>query len=74
MERIEFEDAEIIEDAYVEIAGVKYYVIPPQTSGGTDLNKKTFNDLQDNMENALNNINTTIGDINTILASVVNGE
>ena len=50
MKRIEFEDAQIIEDAYVEIDGVKHYVIPAQTSGGTDLNGTTFNGMQDNIE------------------------
>lgn len=53
MKKIPFEDATLIEQAYIEIDGVKHYLVSEQVSGGTDLNANTFNELQDDVEDAI---------------------
>ena len=41
-----FEDGQLIENAYVEINGVKYPVTMPKYSGNTPLTAETFNLMQ----------------------------
>lgn len=53
MEKIIFEDASLTSQAKVTIDGVDHLVTEAEYSGGTDLNANTFNQLQDNVENAI---------------------
>ena len=52
MQKITFQDATVVKAPYVEINGIEYPVIF-ETEGGTDLDAETFNDLQDNVEEAI---------------------
>ncbi len=61
MQKITFQDATVVKAPYVEINGVEYPVIF-ETEGGTDLDAETFNDLQDNVENAINGIDFPVID------------
>lgn len=54
MDKILFEDAALISQAKVTIDGVDHTITEAEYSGGTDLNAATFNQLQDNVENAIN--------------------
>lgn len=53
MKKITFEDATLTSQAKVTIDGVDHLVTEAEYSGGTDLNANTFNQLQDNVENAI---------------------
>jgi hypothetical protein len=56
MEKILFEDAALTSQAKVTIDGVDHLVTEAEYSGGTDLNANTFNQLQDNVEDAINEV------------------
>ncbi len=56
MEKILFEDATLTSQAKVTIDGVDHLVTEAEYSGGTDLNANTFNQLQDNVEKAINGV------------------
>lgn len=43
---INFEDGQLIENAYIEIDGVKQYVIPAKYSGRTPLSAFVMNKMQ----------------------------
>lgn len=60
MKKILFEDATLTSQAKVTIDGVDHLVTEAEYNGGTDLNANTFNELQNNVEDAINEINTPI--------------
>lgn len=53
MKKINFTDAIETSSAFVTVDGQNYDVNPAQYNGGTDLNASTFNELQDNVEEAI---------------------
>ena len=53
MERIVFEDTTVVKKPYIDFNGVEYEVQDGEYQGGTDLNASTFNQLQDNIEEAI---------------------
>lgn len=53
MEKISFQDATLTTQAYVTIDDKNYNVIDSVYEGGTDLNAETFNQMQNNIENAI---------------------
>ena len=55
MQKITFQDTEVVKAPYVEINGVEYPV-ESEYQGGTDLDAETFNQMQDNIEDAIDNI------------------
>lgn len=56
MKKILFEDATLTSQAKVTIDGVDHLVTEAEYNGGTDLNASTFNELQDNVEEAIENL------------------
>ena len=58
MKKITFENATLVSEAKVTIEGVNHLVTEAEYSGGTDLNAETFNQLQDNIEEAIEETNT----------------
>ena len=56
MQKINFTDTTITQKPYVTINNVNYEVHDGIYTGGTDLNAKTFNDMQANIEIAINSI------------------
>lgn len=56
MEKINFTDTVVVKKPYVEINGIEYEVQDGTYNGGTDLNSKTFNQLQTNIENAIKDV------------------
>ena len=58
MQKITFEDTTVVKSPYVTIDGVEYSVTNGTYQGGTDLNANTFNTMQNNIENAINSVET----------------
>lgn len=56
MQKINFTDTTITQKPYVTINNVNYEVQDGIYTGGTDLNAQTFNDMQANIEIAINSI------------------
>lgn len=56
MQKINFTDTTITQKPYVTINNVNYEVQDGIYTGGTDLNAQTFNDMQSNIEQAINAI------------------
>lgn len=56
MQKINFTDTTITQKPYVTINNVNYEVQDGIYTGGTDLNAQTFNDMQTNIEIAINSI------------------
>ena len=56
MQKINFVDTTVTQKPYVNINNVNYEVQDGIYTGGTDLNAKTFNDMQANIEIAINSI------------------
>ena len=56
MKKINFTDTTITQKPYVTINNVNYEVQDGIYTGGTDLNAQTFNDMQSNIEQAINAI------------------
>lgn len=56
MQKINFTDTTITQKPYVTINNVNYEVHDGIYTGGTDLNAQTFNDMQANIEIAINSI------------------
>lgn len=54
MEKINFTDTTVTKKPYVEVDGVEYEVQDGTYDGGTDLNANTFNTMQTNIENGIN--------------------
>ena len=66
MQKINFTDTTVTQKPYVTINNVNYEVQDGIYTGGTDLNAKTFNDMQTNIENAVNEISNNIGNIENL--------
>lgn len=47
-----------------------FKVTDPVVEGGTDLNKETFNGMQDNIETAINDVEEVINDRNYLIATI----
>lgn len=58
MQKITFEDTQVTKKPYVTINETEYEVQDGTYTGGTDLNATAFNNMQDNIESAINNITT----------------
>ena len=56
MQKIVFEDTTVVKSPYVIIDGVEHEVYNGTYQGGTDLNAQTFNQMQDNIESAIDSI------------------
>lgn len=56
MQKINFTDTTVTQKPYVTINNVNYEVHDGIYTGGTDLNAQTFNDMQANIEIAINSI------------------
>lgn len=54
MEKINFEDGQLVKQATVTIDGVEHQVTPAQCTGNTPCSAFVLNKLQDNIENAIN--------------------
>lgn len=67
MQKIVFEDTTVVKSPYVIIDGVEHEVYNGTYQGGTDLNAQTFNQMQDNIESA---IDTVSSDIPTVVDSL----
>ncbi|MBO7611030.1 MAG: hypothetical protein J6T23_02340 [Elusimicrobia bacterium] len=67
MQKIVFEDTTVVKSPYVIIDGVEHEVYNGTYQGGTDLNANTFNQMQDNIESA---IDTVASDIPTVVDSL----
>ena len=68
MQKINFTDTTITQKPYVTINNVNYEVQDGIYTGGTDLNATTFNNMQDNIESAIDENTNNIGnltDLNT---------
>lgn len=68
MQKITFEDTQVTKKPYVTINETEYEVQDGTYTGGTDLNATTFNNMQDNIESAINENVNNIGnltDLNT---------
>lgn len=69
MQKIVFEDTTVVKSPYVLIDGVEHEVINGTYQGGTDLNAQTFNQMQDNIESAIEDVEDTIPTIENSLDS-----
>lgn len=56
MQKIIFEDTTVVKSPYVIIDDVEHEVYNGTYQGGTDLNAQTFNQMQDNIESAIDSI------------------
>lgn len=56
MERINFQDGQLVKAGYVNIEGTQYPIIEAEYSGDTPLSAFVLNKLQTNIETAINNI------------------
>ena len=54
MEKINFENATLVKQSFVKINDTEYPVVDSQYSGGTNLDADTLNQLETNVENAIN--------------------
>ena len=70
MEKIMFEDAALTSQAKVTIDGVDHLVTEAEYSGGTDLNARTFNLLQDNVENAISEVENAISEVEDVISEI----
>ena len=65
MDKIPFEDGEKTQDAYVTISGQNYPVTDAVYQGTTPLSAYNLNNMQTNIENAINNLQEDINNIET---------
>lgn len=56
MEKINFQDGQLVEPGYVEIDGVKHQITEAEYEGNTPLSSFVLNKMQDNIETELTNI------------------
>ncbi len=66
MQKINFTNTTITQKPYVTINNVNYEVQDGVYTGGTDLNAQTFNDMQSNIETAINEISNSVGNIENL--------
>ena len=69
MQKISFEDTTVVKSPYVIIDGVEHEVYNGTYQGGTDLNAQTFNQMQDNIESAIEDVEDAIPTIENSLDS-----
>lgn len=53
MEKINFEDGQLVSNGYVEIDGTQHTVTEAEYEGSTPLSAHNLNKMQDNIENAM---------------------
>lgn len=73
MNKINFENGTLIEPAKVTINGVTYNVVPEEWSTNTPLSAETLNQLQSNVESAINDVANNNGRINNNMFSLASG-
>lgn len=66
MQKINFTDTTITQKPYVTINNQNYEVQDGIYTGGTDLNANTFNAMQTNIEEAINENSSKIGELNNL--------
>lgn len=66
MQKITFEDTQVTKKPYVTINETEYEVQDGTYTGGTDLNATTFNNMQDNIESAIDENTNNIGDLSSL--------
>lgn len=59
MQKINFEDGQLVKKGYVEIDGTQYSTEEAEYDGATPLSAHVLNKMQDNIEEAINNIDLT---------------
>lgn len=69
MQKITFEDTQVTKKPYVTINETEYEVQDGTYTGGTDLNATTFNNMQDNIESAINENTNNIGDLSSLITT-----
>lgn len=62
MEKINFEDGELVKSSYVEIDGKQHQVHEAEYEGTTPLSAFVLNKMQDNIEEAIGNAISEISD------------
>ena len=65
--KIQFEDGQKVSDAYVEINGVKHNVVKAQYQGKTPLSARNLNKLQDNVGNAISDLDERVVSYRNVL-------
>lgn len=73
MNKINFENGTLVEPAKVIINGVTYNVIPEEWSTNTPLSAEILNQLQSNVESAINDVTNNNGRINNNMFSLASG-
>ena len=63
MNKIPFEDGQLVKAGYVNIKGEKYDIVEPIYNGTVPINAETLNLLQANIEEAINEANTSMSEI-----------
>lgn len=69
MQKITFEDTQVTKKPYVTINETEYEVQDGTYTGGTDLNATTFNNMQDNIESAIDENTNNIGDLSSLVTT-----
>lgn len=69
MQKITFEDTQVTKKPYVTINETEYEVQDGTYTGGTNLNATTFNNMQDNIESAINENVNSIGDLSSLVTT-----
>jgi len=72
MNKIEFENGKLIEDAYVEIDGVKHYIVPPKIEGKTPLSAEALNQIQGNIIEEITTEKEKTEELNNTVSSIKN--
>ena len=65
--KIQFEDGQKVSDAYVEINGVKHNVTKAQYQGKTPLSARNLNKLQENVGNAISDLDERVVSYRNVL-------
>lgn len=69
MQKITFEDTQVTKKPYVTINETEYEVQDGTYTGGTDLNATTFNNMQDNIESAIDENTNNIGNLSSLITT-----
>lgn len=69
MQKITFEDTQVTKKPYATINETEYEVQDGTYTGGTDLNATTFNNMQDNIESAIDENTNNIGDLSGLVTT-----
>lgn len=60
MNKVNFQDGTKVKDAVVVIDGQEYTVVPAQYQGTTPLSSFNLNNMQNNVEEAINGVNSIV--------------